>query len=360
MHIQKLSLSNWPLYVKANLFAQSDGFNEIPYFSNSGELMKKSMIALNPTEHNCNEQSISCDNEVLRASMLCREVMKGLWIFATEIDVRQNIICKTLYDETEDCDFYFLSFAVFKYYYPIDTIQQSFVTLSSITNTFYKPKTKVTNYFYEGSKGLFINIAFTKDWVLENLRFSDIVQSKTDVFFNQRQGLINWMEVLPDTVAMVENVYKIVYEGRSKDSVTEAVLPILSETISEFFNVAMLDSRIDNSSAFLDNDYAKLSKAEQIILTNLNKPFVGVNQIADIVEMSATKLKSSFKAVYGYSMLQYHKEKNMRLAYQILQTGTVQIKYVTELVGFASVSKFSAAFKKRFGMLPSAVRKQLP
>ena len=359
MHKQKLSFNSWPSYVGANLFSQNDGFHVIPYFSNSGELMKESIVGLNPSEHDPNEQSVTCNNDVLCASLLYNEVMKGLWIFATEIEVKQNIICKTVYDETSPSDYYFLSFAVFKYRYPTDTINQSFVTLSSITNTFYKPKTKITNYFYEGSKGIFVNIAFTKEWVLENLHFSDMVQSKLDVFFAQRQGLINWMEVLPDTVSLVKDIYKSLDESRGNKLMTESMYPLLSQTISEFFNVAMNDSRIDNQSNFSENDYYKLAKAEQIIVSNLNKPFVGVSHIADLVKMSATKLKATFKVVYGYSMLQYHKEKNMRLACQILQTGEVQIKYITGLVGFSSVSKFSAAFKKRFGMLPSSVKKNI-
>ena len=40
-------------------------------------------------------------------------------------------------------------------------------------------------------------------------------------------------------------------------------------------------------------------------------PFVGVEFIARAVNLSPTKLKMIFKNVFGFSMLQYHKEKNM-------------------------------------------------
>lgn len=358
MHKSTLSLSNWPEYISSALFRQVDGFFEIPYFSNSGKVMRDSIIALNPAEHNPEMQYISCDNKVLKGCVHYREITEGLYLFATEIEVKENIISKTLYDDTLKADHYFLSLAVFTYYYPVDSISESFVSLCSITNTFHQPKTKVANYFYKGSNGIFLNIGFTKSWALQNLALSDIDNKKLSKFLEKGTGLMNWLEVMPDSVSLVELVWKIVKALEKRLVVEQSLFTIITETIRHFFKEAMLDSRFDNFGGLLENDYVKLAKAEQIILRNLNKPFPGVDYIADLVEMSATKLKASFKLVYGFSMLQYHKERNMRLAYQLIQNSDTQIKYVTELVGFNSVSKFSAAFKKRFNILPSAARKK--
>ncbi|OOV20778.1 hypothetical protein BXU10_08645 [Flavobacterium sp. LM4] len=69
--------------------------------------------------------------------------------------------------------------------------------------------------------------------------------------------------------------------------------------------------------------------------------------------MSPSKLKMDFKSVYGTSILQYNIEKKMELALQLLLNTNMQIKYIAQEVGYESHSKFSAAFKKKYGKLPS-------
>jgi AraC-like DNA-binding protein len=94
-------------------------------------------------------------------------------------------------------------------------------------------------------------------------------------------------------------------------------------------------------------------------LLNLNFTFIGVDTIAKEISMSPTKLKSNFKMIYGFSMLQYHKEKNLLLAKQLLENSDVLINHIFVLTGYESASKFTAAFKKRFKKLPSDIRKRL-
>jgi len=54
--------------------------------------------------------------------------------------------------------------------------------------------------------------------------------------------------------------------------------------------------------------------------------------------------------------LQYHKEKNILLARQLLQKSKIEVQFIAVITGFESASKFTAAFKKRFGELPSVFR----
>jgi AraC-like DNA-binding protein len=88
------------------------------------------------------------------------------------------------------------------------------------------------------------------------------------------------------------------------------------------------------------------------------RPFAGVENIARAVAVSPTKLKSIFKAVFGFSMLQYYKEKNILLAMQLLSQPGLPVKNIAALTGYQSAGKFAAAFKKRFGISPAATRKK--
>ena len=355
--VNKLSLGTWSKYLDENLFTQSEGFAELPYLSNSGEIMRDSVIALNESEHNLATKNVSCNNEVLEASMYYRRIMDGLWLFGTEVNVKQPIVCRALYDEIQESNMYVLSFAVFNYYYPINILNEDFVRLSSMTNTLYKPNTKAINYFYKGSNGLFFNVGFTKEWALKYLNTSAGVAVKMNQFLDGKIGLVNWVDIMPNAEVLIQELWTILSTNEEGEGSLQELANIIIEAGSHFFNQAMLDPRIDQKIILKKDDFQKLAKAEQIILSELSSPFIGVNQIAHAVNMSATKLKASFKSIYGFSMLQYHKERNMLLAYQILKDSDTQIKFVTELVGFTSVSKFSAAFKKRFGLLPSSLRK---
>ncbi|WP_133055283.1 helix-turn-helix transcriptional regulator [Niastella koreensis] len=49
--------------------------------------------------------------------------------------------------------------------------------------------------------------------------------------------------------------------------------------------------------------------------------------------MPATKLKAIFKSIFGFSVLQYHKEKNLLFARQLVQRSPVQIKKVAAIAG---------------------------
>ncbi len=356
--LNKSALSTWCQYLDENLFTQSEGFAELPYLSNSGEIMRDSVIALNPSEHNVATKNVSCNNEVLDASMYYKKVMDGLWLFGTEVDVKQPIVCRALYDETQESNMYVLSFAVFNYYYPINVLKEDFVRLSSMTNTFYKPNTKAINYFYKGSNGIFFNVGFTKEWATKYLNTSEDVAVKMNQFLDRNIGLVNWVDIVPNAEVSIQTLWTILSSHQEGEDSTQKLADIIIEAGNHFFNLAMSDPRIDQKIILKKDDFQKLAKAEQIILSDLSSPFIGVNQIAQAVNMSATKLKASFKSIYGFSMLQYHKERNMLLAYQILKQSDTQIKFVTELVGFTSVSKFSAAFKKRFRVLPSSLRKK--
>ena len=106
-------------------------------------------------------------------------------------------------------------------------------------------------------------------------------------------------------------------------------------------------------------DYLNIVKAERIITDNISSFFPGIQNIADEVNMSSTKLKTFFKAVYGTSMLQYLIEKKMVLAMEMLLNSDEQIKNIAMATGHENGSKFSSNFKKQYGKLPSQVRNNL-
>ena len=75
--------------------------------------------------------------------------------------------------------------------------------------------------------------------------------------------------------------------------------------------------------------------------------------------MNPTTLKAVFKAVYGDSLAAHMKEHRLERAAELLRHGDGSVAEIAAAVGYDSASRFSAAFRERFHMLPTEYRKQL-
>jgi AraC-like DNA-binding protein len=352
-----MELTYWNNYVENNLFLDNDGFFELPYISNSPELMVESVSRMPISTNHILENSIVTDNITMKGEMRYRALEEGLWILASNISIKQNILAKAMYNPTEVSNYYFLSFAVFEYKYPSDIGKTNFATLLSTTCTFYNPNTEANTFFYEGTVGKLFNIAFDKQWAEKNvLSTYNNKQQELNNFLNNKTGLINWLDIVPEADRLSKEMWDLLKITNAQKTNDIILRKQTKDIIVDFFANALKDDRFKIYEPLKTPDYANVAKADKIILQNLSTRFIGVEAIAKAVNISPTKLKAIFKSIFGFSMLQYHKEKNMLLAKQLIEKSNIQIKNIAITAGFESSGKFSAAFKKRFGLLPSDIR----
>lgn len=71
--------------------------------------------------------------------------------------------------------------------------------------------------------------------------------------------------------------------------------------------------------------------------------------------LNVRKLTAGFRALYGMSVAEYLRERRMVEAWRSLSSGACDVTQAAENAGYA-LPHFSAAFLRRFGVLPSAVR----
>jgi AraC-like DNA-binding protein len=353
----KMALNRWSKLLQKYLFLYKDGFFELPYLSNSPRIMIESLTKTPVNRHNPLVKSISSNNPFCKGIMHYRELEEGFWILAYEIDIKQNIIAKAIYDDNHESDYYFLSFSTFDYEFSLKDNSPKKQILLSTCWTFYKPKTNVSSYFYKGTAGKFYNIIFNKKWVEKNLG-TGIIPNADDLqkFLNLETGFLTWLDIAPDAHRISKEIFNILALEKNGVFNTTSLKASTLDLITCFFKSAFEGTRIQKYCSLGHLDYANASRAEKMILQNLSVPFIGIEAIAADVNLSPTKLKVIFKSVFGVSMLQYHKEKNMLLAEQLVKNSDVQIKNIASITGFESASKFSAAFKKRFYKLPSELR----
>jgi len=92
-------------------------------------------------------------------------------------------------------------------------------------------------------------------------------------------------------------------------------------------------------------------------LDNLLKSFPGIENTAQEVGISPTKLKNDFKTIHNQSLYNYYRYNQMNLAYKLISEKPTTIKEVANLLGYENASKFAAVFKEQFDVQPSSIIK---
>ncbi|SHG28734.1 AraC-type DNA-binding protein [Flavobacterium segetis] len=352
-----MNLTKWLQYLKPNFKLYKDGFFECPYLANSPQMMIKSAIKTPTSKHVAAEQAIYRNNPFTKGVMRYREIETGFWITASNIDFKQNALIKTIYDEDFVSDYYTLTFTFFESQIKLQNTFEDKVPFYNKYWGFKKPATVVGAYFYKGSKCKFYIFSFSKEWIKNNLPFEELDREVPfKKFLVSNKGFITYQDIVPEAEKLSAEIWQSL-ESFNNNVFSKTILKSQSlNLVSTFFKNAFADERKQNYEVKDAIDYKKIAHCERLITANLTIPFLGIDAVAKAVNLSSTKLKMDFKLVYGTSMLQYNIDKKMNLAMQLIINTEMQIKNITQEVGYDSHSKFTATFKKKFGKLPSEVR----
>ena len=99
------------------------------------------------------------------------------------------------------------------------------------------------------------------------------------------------------------------------------------------------------------DDIEQIHRARDILVQNLQQP-PSLTELARLVEINDFKLKRGFRQVFGTTVFGYLYQCRMEKAQHLLENGADSIAQVAQVVGYASPSQFSAAFKRKFGLSP--------
>lgn len=103
-------------------------------------------------------------------------------------------------------------------------------------------------------------------------------------------------------------------------------------------------------------DQTKLKQARDILLTDFSQAPTSI-ELAEITGLSPSKLKRGFRQMFGNSIYDLFLEKRMLEAHHRLMTDSISVSEVAFDLGYANASHFAAAFKKRFGVNPSELKR---
>jgi AraC-like DNA-binding protein len=81
--------------------------------------------------------------------------------------------------------------------------------------------------------------------------------------------------------------------------------------------------------------------------------------LANIACMSPTKLKTTFKQIYGCTVTDYIQRTRIQVAEHMMLSTDLSLHHISAAIGYQNPSRFSELFKRINGILPSEYRNQL-
>lgn len=96
---------------------------------------------------------------------------------------------------------------------------------------------------------------------------------------------------------------------------------------------------------------AKIYHAKEILQVRLEYPPL-LSELAQQVGVSESTLQRGFQMLFGTTVFGYLTQKRMEQAHHLLRDNNLTVAEVANIVGYAHLGHFAAAFKRKFGITP--------
>lgn len=208
-------------------------------------------------------------------------------------------------------------------------------------------------FISKGTNVNVVNMVFSKDWLARYLKLQD-----SDDLLKKYLSLKTAKLLF---VALDLQYKQLAEEIFSLSSGTDAMKLLGMEhrvmQVLELFFRRIIEklNQPETTLPLNRQDISRIMNIESSLIADVFTLPPTIKQLATQYNISETKLKKDFKAVYGMPLYQYYQKARMRTAHNILLTGKYSIKQVATEMGFSNVSNFTIAFKKEFGFLPSKI-----
>ncbi len=104
---------------------------------------------------------------------------------------------------------------------------------------------------------------------------------------------------------------------------------------------------------FLEDERGRdrIYKAREVLLEHIGNP-ITIKELSRKVAINECYLKKGFKEIFGTTIFDFYQQQRMEHAKYLLYEKSLSVTDVSDLLGYSSISHFSAAFKKHTGLKP--------
>lgn len=352
-------VQGWLNKVRKYVLTYRDGFYEMPYLANSPAHMIESVKGTPFVKFFPEKNCYTTSNTFFSGDCHYQELEEGLWIVMSNIEIKKNLSFKLVYDLRLPQDYHFLNLYINR---SITQIKSPMINVA-IENedrswVLFKAGAKAVNTHFKGAKSIFLSIYFSKDWLSKNVRSGGVFgKGFLNEFFKSDEDCL----YLPSFLEEQKDLYVPIVESlldKGENGVKDPLMLKIKtlDLIRQFVAKLENDEQVKTTHSFSEKDRRKLHKAENYLRKSVIGDFPGISSVARVTGMSETKLKSDFKKLYGKSLYQYFSYHQMLLAKKMLDDPEARVQDVAYSLGYTSASKFSKAFQKWHGVLPSEVK----
>lgn len=115
----------------------------------------------------------------------------------------------------------------------------------------------------------------------------------------------------------------------------------------------------------IKNDYKTYSDAQIRVVRKIKNhlsrdiaSYISLEVLSNSYGINLTTLKNCFRDMYGKPLYTWYREYKFLRAKELIKNTDYPISKIANMIGYKSSSKFTKAFKKEMGVLPSSYRKK--
>ncbi|WAC40264.1 helix-turn-helix transcriptional regulator [Pedobacter sp. SL55] len=307
--------------------------------------------------HHENKHQLIANSENLQTTFQYEKVEEGCYLFVVDMTAVSDTKIALFGDR--DVEYYCLSYQLIKgdvNKVPMkdnDPMQSRTMSLPRICS-FYNNEFDYETLFEKGAGVRAFIFCFTKEWLDKGIDFSAVDQEATfmKVIRKEMEGMAYFSD----------NFYKDTFDEldqlltkSQRSPVYPLVVRKLSLTlISDFFSIVADPDSVLNQPPVAD-EFDGIEKIKAHLDKYFKQGFPGLENLADIGNMTVSTMRRQFLRQMGHSAFDYFRDIQMRYAFVQLQNGT-QVKQVAQELSFGSSANFSRIFKKTYKILPAEVK----
>jgi AraC-like DNA-binding protein len=195
-----------------------------------------------------------------------------------------------------------------------------------------------------------VNIFFSKQW-LEQFVGIESVGDMIKKYLNLKMSAFNYEPMDMEYKRLLAEILSIHVEPAFENMVIQNRIMLLLERFFARIHKKMNDTHFDVNLS--NDDITRLKEIQGLLLKDFTIEPPGIAKLAKLAAMSPSKLKTSFREIYGMPIYQYYQKHRMNKAKAMLLSKKYSVREVGMEVGFSNLSNFAKAFKKSFDQLPS-------
>ncbi|MEM9219343.1 MAG: AraC family transcriptional regulator [Cyanobacteria bacterium P01_F01_bin.150] len=223
---------------------------------------------------------------------------------------------------------------------------------NEVYSGFFPSDIKSVTEFTAGQKATLVQVRVSPN-LLDSLA---IASEPSQVALKQllTSGL-NWQscKTTPAMMLALHQILNCPYRGLTKrfylESKTLELIALQLDQLDEHH------LELPATSTLKANDIDHIYLARDILIRNLEDP-PSLLALAKQAGINSLKLKQGFRQIFNTTVFGYLYTYRMDEARRLLELGGLTVTQVAQRVGYAHPGKFAAAFKKKFGISPKALK----